>query len=115
MLIGGAMLFAFLPGPSDMMVIGVVAVLLFGKNLPQVARQAGRALSELKKGMAGIQSELNSAIYDSDTSSRDTSSSSYRQPSSSYSSYRDDDDRDEQTAPKFEPPPAEPSIEGPRA
>ncbi|HEV3418450.1 MAG TPA: twin-arginine translocase TatA/TatE family subunit [Pirellulales bacterium] len=111
MSIGTAMLFAFLPGPSDMMVIGVVAVLLFGKNLPQVARQAGRALSELKKGMAGIQSELNSAIYDSDSSS----SSTYRQSSSSFASYRDDDDRDEQTAPKFEPPPAEPSIEGPPA
>jgi sec-independent protein translocase protein TatA len=97
----GPMLLAFMPGPGDMMVIAVVAVLLFGKNLPQVARQAGRAMSELKKGMAGIQSELNSAIYNNEptTSSR----------ISSYTATRDDD-RDEPTAPKFEPPPAEPQA-----
>ena len=92
------MLFAFF-GTTDMIIIAVVAVLLFGKNLPQVARQAGRAMSELKKGMAGLQSELNSAIYSSDSPS--TSRSSYS------SSYRDDEDRDEPTAPKFEPPPME--------
>ena len=96
------MLVAFF-GTSDMMIIGVVAVLLFGKNLPQVARQAGRALSELKKGMAGLQSELNSAIYQSD------SAPSSRQ--SSYLSYREDDDREEPTAPKFEPPPPPPPAE----
>jgi sec-independent protein translocase protein TatA len=98
----GPMLLAFMPGPGDMVVIAVVAVLLFGKNLPQVARQAGRAMSELKKGMAGIQSELNSAIYNNEP----TSSSRI----SSYTASRDDDDRDEPTAPKFEPPPAEPQA-----
>jgi sec-independent protein translocase protein TatA len=97
------MLFAFMPGPGDMTIIAVVAVLLFGKNLPQVARQAGRALSELKKGMSGLQSELNSAIYSNDPVSTS------RQPS--YSAYRDEDETDEPTAPKFEPPPAEPRIE----
>jgi sec-independent protein translocase protein TatA len=96
------MLFAFMPGPGDMVIIAVVAVMLFGKNLPQVARQAGRALSELKKGMAGLQSELNAAIYNSDQPT-----SSPRQ--TSYSSYREEDDTDEPTAPKFEPPPAEPA------
>jgi sec-independent protein translocase protein TatA len=94
------MLFAFMPGPGDMVIIAVVAVMLFGKNLPQVARQAGRAISELKKGMAGLQSELNAAIYNSD---QPTSSSQQ----TSYSSYREEDDTDEPTAPKFEPPPAE--------
>jgi sec-independent protein translocase protein TatA len=94
------MLLAFMPGPGDMVVIAVVAVLLFGKNLPQVARQAGRAMSELKKGMAGIQSELNSAIYNNEPSSSSTRISSY-------TASREDDDRDEPTAPKFEPPPPE--------
>lgn len=92
------MLFALMPGGTDMIIIAVVAVLLFGKNLPQVARQAGKALSELKKGMAGLQSELNSAIYN------DSPSNNSRV--SSYSSYSDDDESDEPTAPKFVPPPA---------
>ncbi len=100
------MLFALIPGGTDMLIIGVVAVMLFGKNLPQVARQAGKALSELKKGMAGLQSELNSAIYNDNTSN-----SNWRQ--SSYSSYRDDDESDEPTAPKFVPPPAASSLGAP--
>src|SRR5262245_57757784 len=91
------MLFALIPNTADMVIIAVVAVLLFGKNLPQVARHAGKALSELKKGMAGLQSELNSAIYN------DSSSNSRM---SAYSSYRDEDETDEPTAPKFVPPPA---------
>jgi len=97
------MLFAFMPGPGDMLIVAVVAVMLFGKDLPKVARQAGRALSELKKGMSGLKSELNSAIYSNEpvTPSRQ----------SSYSAYRDEDETDEPTAPKFEPPPAEPRIE----
>jgi sec-independent protein translocase protein TatA len=98
----GPMLLAFMPSGGDMLIVAVVAVLLFGKNLPQVARQAGKAMSELKKGMAGIQSELNSAIYNSEP----TASSRI----SSYTASRDDDDRDEPTAPKFEPPPAEPQA-----
>jgi sec-independent protein translocase protein TatA len=97
------MLFAFMPGPGDMMIIAVVAVLLFGKNLPQVARQAGRALSELKRGMAGLQSELNSAIYSNEPASNSRQSS--------ISAYREEDETDEPTAPKFEPPPAEPRVE----
>jgi sec-independent protein translocase protein TatA len=97
------MLFAFMPGPGDMLIVAVVAVMLFGKDLPKVARQAGRALSELKKGMSGLQSELNSAIYSNEPVS------TARQ--SSYSTYRDEDETDEPTAPKFEPPPAEPRIE----
>jgi sec-independent protein translocase protein TatA len=100
------MLLAFMPGPGDMVVIAVVAVLLFGKNLPQVARQAGRAMSELKKGMAGIQSELNSAIYNNEPSSSSRISS--------YSSTCGDDDRDEPTAPKFEPPPTELQVDAPQ-
>ncbi len=97
---------AFMPSPSDMGVVMVVAVLLFGKRLPEIARQVGRGMSELKKGMMGIQSELNSAIYSNDTQMSSYSST----PARPTNYYNDVDDRDEQTAPKFEPPPAEPTV-----
>ena len=60
----------------------------------EVARSAGRSLVEFKRGMRGIEDEVHSASY-----------------SPPVSSYDDDDhgDRDEATAPKFEPPPAEAS------
>ena len=82
-----------------MAVIGVIAVMLFGKNLPDVARQVGRGWADLKKSLSGIQSEFNSALYS------DSSSSSSRRSTSYTNSI---DDYEEQTAPKFEPPPAEP-------
>ena len=93
------MLFAIGFGVGEMALIGVIAVMLFGKNLPDVARQVGRGYADLKKSLSGIQSEFNSALYS------DSSSSSSRR-SSSYTNTIDD--YEEQTAPKFEPPPAEP-------
>ena len=46
------------PGPQEMMVVGVIALLLFGKRLPEVAKNLGKGLSEFKKGMQGFQDEV---------------------------------------------------------
>ena len=42
------------PGPFEMMIIGIVALLLFGNRLPDVARNIGKSFSELRKGMREI-------------------------------------------------------------
>jgi sec-independent protein translocase protein TatA len=87
-------LFAFFNlNPMEMVVIGTVAVLLFGSRLPNVARSVGKSFTEFKKGLRGIEDEVEST------------SSSARRVTSSY------DDRDEPTAPKFEPPKSEPKDE----
>lgn len=93
------MLLAFGFGAPEMAVIGVIAVMLFGKNLPDVARQVGRGWADLKKSLSGIQNEFNSALYSDSSSSASSRSTSYSNAI---------DDYEEQTAPKFEPPPAEP-------
>lgn len=46
-------------GPWEVIVILVVALLLFGKRLPEVARSAGKAVSEFKKGMREGEEQLN--------------------------------------------------------
>jgi len=82
------------PGPVDLLIIGVIAVLLFGKRLPEVGRSVGKGILEFKKGLRGIEEELHKATYVSVESSP------------SHSSVSDQaDDREEATAPKFEPPP----------
>lgn len=44
-------------GPMEMMVVMVVAVLLFGKRLPEVGRSVGKGLVEFKKGLRGIEDD----------------------------------------------------------
>ena len=87
--------FIGMPGPGEMMVILVIAVLLFGKRLPEVGRSLGKGIVEFKKGIHGIESEIDSATH---ATSTDTSSSS-------------SENREEATAPKFEPPTSEPKAE----
>ena len=57
-------LVAFLSfSPSEMLVVAVVALLLFGGKLPEVARTWGRTFAEFRRNLAGIQNEINDAIY----------------------------------------------------
>jgi sec-independent protein translocase protein TatA len=88
----------------EMLIIGVIAVLLFGKRLPEVGRSLGKGIVEFKKGIRGIEDEIHTATYSS------SSSSSTKQATSG-----DVDDYMEATAPKFEPPTTEPKAESTQA
>ncbi len=87
--------FIGMPGPTEMIVILVVAVLLFGKRLPEVGRSLGRSIVEFKKGVRGIEDEIDDATTQSP----------------GQTSSEDEDDREEATAPKFEPPVEQPQAE----
>lgn len=55
---------AFLPfniGWPEAIVLAVLAILLFGRRLPQVGRSLGRGLVEFKKGLKGVQEEIEKA------------------------------------------------------
>ena len=47
--------------PMELMVVLGIAVLLFGKRLPEVGRSLGRGIIEFKKGIRGVEDELRSA------------------------------------------------------
>ena len=87
-------------GMQELVIIGIVAILLFGKRLPEVAKSMGKSYRQFRQGLADIQSSVDITDYDTKPTR-----------SSSSSSYDDYDDYDEATAPKFEPPPSEPRLE----
>ena len=50
-----------LPHGLEWIFRGVIALLLFGKRLPEVARSVGRGIVEFKKGVKGIEDDLDGA------------------------------------------------------
>ena len=81
------------PGIGEAVLIGVVAVVLFGKRLPEVARSLGGSYQQFRKGLSDIQNSIKDDI------DLDSDSKPARLPD-----YSDTQDYDEPTAPKFEPP-----------
>lgn len=88
-------LFAFLDNPVMMLILGVIAVLLYGERLPEVARSAGKGLMELKRGVRNLQEEVEGAV---NSATPPSTSNSVASP------YEAFEEREEATAPKFEPP-----------
>jgi sec-independent protein translocase protein TatA len=44
-------------GPTELIVLCVIVLLLFGNRLPSVMRSMGKGIVEFKKGVAGIEDE----------------------------------------------------------
>jgi sec-independent protein translocase protein TatA len=52
-------LFAILGlGPTEMLIIGVVGVVLFGRKLPEVGKYLGQSIVQFKKGMKGLEDDI---------------------------------------------------------
>jgi TatA/E family protein of Tat protein translocase len=53
----------FLPniGATEMIVIGVIMLLLFGRRLPEVGRSLGQGIVQFKKGLKDVQDEVSDA------------------------------------------------------
>ncbi len=73
--------------PSHVLIFGIIAILLFGNRLPNVARSLGRSLTEFKKGMNDLEHEFKSTVY-SEPTQRVTYNEQSEQPA----------------GPRFEPP-----------
>jgi sec-independent protein translocase protein TatA len=45
-------------GPAEMILVGLIALLLFGNKVPDVMRSLGRTVSEFKKGVSSVEEEI---------------------------------------------------------
>jgi len=49
-----------LPGYVELLIVGAIVLLLFGNRLPGVMGSLGKSIVEFKKGVKGIQEEMDS-------------------------------------------------------
>ena len=56
--------FLSLPGGAEWIIILVIAVLIFGRRLPDIARSLGKSITEFKKGVKETEHEVKSAAAD---------------------------------------------------
>jgi sec-independent protein translocase protein TatA len=49
-------------GGPEMLIVGFIALLLFGNRLPGVMRSLGKSVTEFKKGVAGIEEDIDTAV-----------------------------------------------------
>jgi sec-independent protein translocase protein TatA len=51
-------LLAWTPSAPDMIILLVLGVLLFGRRLPEIGRYLGKGIVEFKKGLKGMEDEV---------------------------------------------------------
>ncbi len=82
--------------PFELAAIGVIAVVLFGGNLPEVARKFGGMYANIRKSVSDVQQQIRQAEYEA------TKAVNSVDPESDSEPY--DDGPSEPAAPKFKPP-----------
>ena len=53
-----------MPGTTEWIFIAAIALLIFGKRLPEVGRSMGKGIVEFKKGLAGVEDDVKINMVD---------------------------------------------------
>ena len=52
-------------GPWELALLAVLGILIFGKRLPEVGKSIGRGIVEFKKGLSGIEDDIDKSSSES--------------------------------------------------
>ncbi len=47
-----------MPGGMEMVIVGAIALLIFGRRLPDVARSIGKSIVEFKRGLRDVKQDI---------------------------------------------------------
>ena len=61
------MCLAWIPSLPEMIIILIIGVLLFGRRLPEVGRYLGKGIVEFKKGIKGIEDDVETVNHPQQT------------------------------------------------
>ena len=89
-------------GPVEIVLIGAIAVMLYGKRLPEVGRSVGKTVGDLRRQWTSLAREFDVAAHIEGRASGSAAGS--RRPSSAA---RHDDDASLVAGPRFDPPEGE--------
>jgi sec-independent protein translocase protein TatA len=93
-------------GTGELVIIGALAVILFGSKLPDVARNFGKSYQQFRKGLSEIQTSFSTDV--NSPPSRSNNSNSNRERIKHYKDATDDPAPP--VVPRFEAPAAESPI-----
>jgi sec-independent protein translocase protein TatA len=51
-------------GMPELIVLAILGVLIFGKRLPEVGKSIGKGIVEFKKGLSGIEDDVDRAAHE---------------------------------------------------
>ena len=68
-----------MPGGWEWFIILIVALLIFGKRLPEVMKSLGRGIVEFKKGVKGVEEDVEQSSNKSTTKKLDTEKEATKQ------------------------------------
>lgn len=63
----------WMPGPWELAIIAIIALILFGRRLPEVGKSLGKGIVEFKKGLKDVQDEVSKAADDIEKAGEDDS------------------------------------------
>lgn len=58
----GLVAFISMPGGGEMIILGIIGLLIFGNRLPEVAKSLGKSVVEFKRGLSGVQDEIERSV-----------------------------------------------------
>jgi len=92
------------PVGAEWIVIAALGLLIFGKRLPEVGRSIGKGIVEFKKGIKGVEDEINSSVEEAETQPRlpdQSTQTAVEQPKAKFDPYTGKPI--EEPKPKFDP------------